>query len=184
MKSEKAQAAFEFLMTYGWALLVALVAISALIYFGVLNPKSVLPEKCVMFPGFTCIDAYATLGAGVGSAAQIRLTFQNGLGYDMNFGKYNDGVTSCDTCGIDVAVAGNLLGFDGNPPATDCTAVDTWTGTLGNKLNKDSTIVCGYRATIGVPAGSKFDGVITVTWLDQYDNLRTKTGTLSLFMEA
>jgi uncharacterized protein (UPF0333 family) len=37
---KKSQAAMEFLMTYGWAIIVVLVAISALAYFGVLSPKT------------------------------------------------------------------------------------------------------------------------------------------------
>ena len=47
----KAQAAMEFLMTYGWAILVVLVAIGALAYFGVLNPEKILPEKCILSTG-------------------------------------------------------------------------------------------------------------------------------------
>ena len=39
IKHKKSQAAMEFLMTYGWAILVVLAAIAALAYFGVLNPE-------------------------------------------------------------------------------------------------------------------------------------------------
>ena len=48
---KKGQAAMEFLMTYGWAILVVLIAIGALAYFGVLNPEKFLPEKCVIASG-------------------------------------------------------------------------------------------------------------------------------------
>tara|TARA_Y100000310_G_scaffold338559_1_gene428537 strand:- start:260 stop:703 length:444 start_codon:yes stop_codon:yes gene_type:complete len=48
---KKAQAAMEFLMTYGWAILVVLVAIGALAYFGVLSPEQFLPEKCLISSG-------------------------------------------------------------------------------------------------------------------------------------
>ncbi|MCA9478130.1 MAG: hypothetical protein KC535_03220 [Nanoarchaeota archaeon] len=41
----RAQAAMEFLMTYGWAILVVLLAIGALAYFGVLDPSRLLPES-------------------------------------------------------------------------------------------------------------------------------------------
>lgn len=37
MKQKKGQAAMEFLMTYGWAILAAIIAIGALAYFGVFN---------------------------------------------------------------------------------------------------------------------------------------------------
>ena len=52
---KKAQAAMEFLMTYGWAILVVLAAIAALAYFGVLSPEKLLPEKCTLEPGITCL---------------------------------------------------------------------------------------------------------------------------------
>jgi len=48
---KKAQAAMEFLMTYGWAILVVLVAIGALAYFGVLSPQQYLPDKCTISTG-------------------------------------------------------------------------------------------------------------------------------------
>ncbi len=51
MRNLKGQAAMEFLMTYGWAILVVLVAIGALAYFGVLNPETLLPEKCIIQSG-------------------------------------------------------------------------------------------------------------------------------------
>ena len=53
-QSIKSQAAMEFLMTYGWAILVVLAAIAALAYFGVLSPAKFLPDKCVLDPGIFC----------------------------------------------------------------------------------------------------------------------------------
>lgn len=43
--NRKGQAAMEFLMTYGWAIVVVLAAIGALAYFGVLSPQKLLPER-------------------------------------------------------------------------------------------------------------------------------------------
>jgi len=51
---KKGQAAMEFLMTYGWAILVVLAAIAALAYFGVLSPEKFLPQKCILVPGIVC----------------------------------------------------------------------------------------------------------------------------------
>lgn len=45
MKTKKGQMAMEFLMTYGWAILVVLFAIGMLAYFGVLSPQKLLPQK-------------------------------------------------------------------------------------------------------------------------------------------
>lgn len=65
---KKGQAAMEFLMTYGWAILVVLVAIGALAYFGVLSPGKYLPEQCIIGPGFSC-DAFKIVGTN--GAAEI-----------------------------------------------------------------------------------------------------------------
>ena len=64
---KKGQAAMEFLMTYGWAILVVLIAIGALAYFGVLSPERFLPEKCVITTGsgLFCDDYNAASGLGV-----------------------------------------------------------------------------------------------------------------------
>ena len=55
-KNNKSQAAMEFLMTYGWAILVVLAAIAALAYFGVLSPEKFLGEKCILEPGLACVS--------------------------------------------------------------------------------------------------------------------------------
>lgn len=53
---KKGQAAMEFLMTYGWAILVVLAAIAALAYFGVLSPEKFLGEKCILETGLSCVS--------------------------------------------------------------------------------------------------------------------------------
>lgn len=44
--NKKGQAAMEFLMTYGWAILIAIIAIAALIAFGVLKPGKGSANTC------------------------------------------------------------------------------------------------------------------------------------------
>jgi len=63
----------EFLMTYGWAILVVLAAIAALAYFGVLSPEKFLPEKCILQPGIACVSHKV-------EPTQITLVISNGLG--------------------------------------------------------------------------------------------------------
>ena len=50
----------EFLMTYGWAIIVVLVVIAALAYFGVLSPAKLLPGKCQFQIGILCKDFTAS----------------------------------------------------------------------------------------------------------------------------
>jgi len=45
----------EFLMTYGWAILIVLVAIAALFFLGVFSSKT--PNTCTIEAPFNCIDS-------------------------------------------------------------------------------------------------------------------------------
>ena len=87
---KKAQAAMEFIMTYGWAILVVLAAVGALAYFGVLSPDRFLPERCTFPPGLDCLDK-ATIS---GSANTVQLALRNNIGYQMNV----TGVATTDDC--------------------------------------------------------------------------------------
>ena len=69
----KSQAAMEFLMTYGWAILVVLAAIAALAYFGVLSPEKFLPEKCLIETGITCLSSKI-------ESLESTIVFSNGYG--------------------------------------------------------------------------------------------------------
>lgn len=73
-QQKRGQAALEFLMTYGWAILVVLVAIGALTYFGV-RPASVLPEKCILQAGMTCDSVIFE-----GSTPRVQMRITNRLG--------------------------------------------------------------------------------------------------------
>ena len=76
MNMKKAQAAMEFLYTYGWAILLVLISIAALSYFGVLSPDNFLPEKCAMPSGITCLDFSATQNT-------INIILMNTAGFNM-----------------------------------------------------------------------------------------------------
>ena len=76
MNYKKAQAALEFLTTYGWAFLVILVTISALYYFGVFDFSKYLPQKCTFTSQFPCIDFTMVDTAGV----DIRFMLLNDIG--------------------------------------------------------------------------------------------------------
>ena len=56
LSSHSSQAALEFLMTYGWAILVVIAAIGVLAYFGVLSPDQFLPRKCILPAVLACLD--------------------------------------------------------------------------------------------------------------------------------
>jgi|SRR3989338_3470551 len=69
----RGQAALEFLMTYGWAILVILIAVVALSYFGVLSFDMFLPNKCALPSGITCLDFNV-------ETSRVVLVLQNNFG--------------------------------------------------------------------------------------------------------
>ena len=81
---KRAQAAMEFLMTYGWALLVVLIAIGALAFFGVLNPSRFLPETCTLGPGFACADFRVNAPDATFPNGLVFINVQNGLGVSLD----------------------------------------------------------------------------------------------------
>ena len=102
--TRKAQAAMEFLMTYGWAILVVLVAIGALAYFGVLKADKFLPEKCLIpaSSGLFC-DEFTTSS----STGTITLRIKNILTDAVNIESISLDSPSCATS------AGGTIDADG-----------------------------------------------------------------------
>ena len=86
MREKRGQVALEFLMTYGWAILVVLIAIAALAYFGVLNPQRFAPESCTVSPGISCKDFKV-------NSTSVTLILENGMGQDLS--SVNVSFSSC-----------------------------------------------------------------------------------------
>ncbi len=73
MIDKKGQAAMEFIMTYGWAILAAVIAIAVLAYFGVFSPGRYIPNVCTINSPLGC-DEYKIAATG------IDLVIRNGAG--------------------------------------------------------------------------------------------------------
>lgn len=148
---KKGQAAMEFLMTYGWAILVVLAAIAALAYFGVLSPDRFLPNKCQLPSGFGCVDFVAN-----SNGETITLVLQNGAGFDAIVEGIN--ITHCNqqtkttlnegsTTGPDILVQTPPLWKNGDKAFAqfDCEAGNM---TSGTKYQGEITIY--YNTTNGL----------------------------------
>ncbi|MBR9677211.1 hypothetical protein GOV04_03650 [Candidatus Woesearchaeota archaeon] len=152
MFTKRAQAAMEFLMTYGWAILVVLAAIGALAYFGVLSPDRFLPEKCTMPSGLACLDFTYNDISGT-NADNFTLVLKNSMGIDLTGVNITMNGTGCNVLGIPVGSAA---------------------------INGDDSLVDSeqdlYDFNCG-PTSGKFKGVVTVTYTNAQSGLRkTATG--------
>jgi hypothetical protein len=123
----RGQAALEFLTTYGWAFLVILVMIGALAYFGVLNPRGLLPARCQFGPEVGCIEHQIT------AADQLRFRFRNDVGSSSYFFinvTYTGGTNPEVTCTTSPNTLTNPLSPGGLAEAT-C----DFDGTAGGSFN-------------------------------------------------
>ena len=157
VRALKGQAAMEFLMTYGWAILVVLVVIGALSYFGVLSPSTLLPEKCTFPVSVSCTD-HSVLPVG------LTLILQNGAGRDMIV----RGVSaSSEALGND-PVLGGSLGCSCNNTAqggiTMRNGASTTFSVINSPTNPCAGNPCAFRDT-GRDKNRYFIN-LTYSWLD------------------
>jgi len=147
-KLKKAQAAMEFLMTYGWAILVVLVAIGALAYFGVLNPGKYLPASCVITPGISCDDFV------VRANGDATIILRNGMGQSLT--SVSLAIPTC------TAAVGNPTGIaDGTTGTFTYTLCGGGVGmlTAGGQFKQDMTF--NYVGSGGL--GHNKTGVLAVS---------------------
>ena len=76
MQGKKVQAALEFLISYGWAIIVVLIIIGILAHLDVLSPDMFLPQKCILPSGIACLDYRV-------ESSRVILVLQNALGESM-----------------------------------------------------------------------------------------------------
>ena len=157
----KGQAAMEFLMTYGWAILVVLAAIGALAYFGVLSPSRLLPSKCTLSPGFDFGDCKMTKDG-------LQLTIYNGLGVDttaINLTINTTGSSDVD-CDGDMYVLANGL--------------DNGETSFFLRMCNDTTFNGGTDYEIG----DRYDADVKVVYVRSGEDLsHTITGTINVKVE-
>jgi hypothetical protein len=160
--SKKAQAAMEFLMTYGWALLVVLVAIGALAFFGVLNPGQFLPSQCAAFAGLSCVS-YVAVSNGASTNGELNFQFQNGLGYTL----------TSFTADVLLTGAASPLAAAGT---NDCVSPVL-------SVVDGGTVSCDYDAGI-LSQDQRVKGKITFRWTDNAANARVRTGDFVMIAEG
>jgi hypothetical protein len=171
MKMRKGQTAMEYLMTYGWAILIIMVVMAVLFYLGVLNPP--VPEQCVFPAGITCISSKLnTTGA-------LTLVIGQGTGHPITVTGVNCTMNSSATWASD-----NQASLVYSPAAYNVSitsggqanvATINGTGGLGNVTCRDAN-----NAAVTGGAGTIFNGRIYIRYTETDTTItRTVTGTFS-----
>lgn len=109
-KNVKAQSAMEYLMTYGWAILIIGVVLVALFALGIFNGSSFVGSSCTAVAGFQC-SAYsltssgfaATISQSTGTSWLTANVFFLGPGVTAPPSSFNGLVAGCED-----SIAGGL----------------------------------------------------------------------------
>jgi hypothetical protein len=91
----KGQAALEYLMMYGWALVIVLV-IMAILYTTIFKPEFYIVEKCDTAPDIECIQNRIKLTVK-NDGTDLVFDLANSMGYDIelkNISFYPEGMTN------------------------------------------------------------------------------------------
>ncbi len=142
---KRGQAAMEFLMTYGWAILAAVIVIGVLASFGVFSPSKYVPTSCTLSAPFGCDKSQVAA-----TTTAISLVIRNGGGESMDISTVN--ITGCgaNTTRMTIADQGTQLVSVTCSPAL----------TSGEKFNGDVSVK--YTPTSGGLINMTSSGSITV----------------------
>jgi len=144
--SEKAQSAMEYLMTYGWAILIIAVVLGALFELGVFNANNFAPKAppgaCQVFrPNGPYTTSFINLeGICTGEIPQYAAQFNGAFG-----GGYNYVITPSDTVPYGISSQSLSIWFE-------------LFSTSGNNYNQSFVTLdyCGYYVPFGVYEGKLF----------------------------
>lgn len=76
------QAAMEYLVTYGWAILMLLIVLTYLIATGAFSSGSFVVQECVIQPDLPCSPSALSKNS---TDTVLRFSITNGLGFPVNF---------------------------------------------------------------------------------------------------
>jgi len=144
MYSKKAQSAMEYLMTYGWAILIILIAIGALFYLGVFSPST--PNVCQFNSPFMCIggDVLANEEGATGDTLKFTIGVQAGISTPTVTAINLGGEDIKDNCGTLTLTAGSETTITCTAPAEPAT--DYYTS-AGDKFS--GTVDFSYEGSAG-----------------------------------
>jgi hypothetical protein len=136
MPATKAQSAMEYLMTYGWAILIIAVVLGALFQLGVFSGGTLVGSACVAAPGFYCQNIVLQNTAADNG---IAFTFGQNLGVTI----YNIAM-AC-------AATSNSQGFPSGASFNDINSAGSWVPSLGTA---GASIISGGTLNIGITTGT------------------------------
>lgn len=168
MRMFKLQSAMEYLMTYGWAILIIAVVLGALFSLGVFNTGSLLGTSCIAAPGFLCQNPV------LGTTGNLVMT----IGQSTGSAFYNVGLgcaATATSAGLPnpttALVQANTIGAANTLPANQANANAALTGTIMTLVSGQTISISGFKCydttgtALSAPAiGTTFSGGIWMNY--------------------
>ena len=174
-KQKKAQSAMEYLMTYGWAILIIAVVLGALFSLGVFSGSNLLGSACVASSGYLCQSPVYSHSNG-----QIFVTLGQNTGTNWASANFvfvpegtpnTNGLPSLMSTQPQVALNGNTIYGQGNvgTGVTSGQTVQVWL-----PVNTVSTSTTTGSVNVGIPAtGAIWAQYTTSSGVMQYTQVAT-----------
>jgi len=153
--SKRSQAAMEFLMTYGWAIMAAVIAIGVLAYFGVFSPGKYVTGNAIVTTPFYA-NAWNVKDMGVAGTDTVTIELKNNgrEEYSVQSITLSDTPSAvCDVTGMNGTGAWDIPMGASQAVTLNCTGGDL---SAGDNFKGDITIA--YRKS-----GSSIDLTSTGT---------------------
>ena len=133
----------EYLMTYGWAILIISIVLAALFASGIFNPSQFAGQECVLSSGFSCLNYYLT---------------SNGI-LTLNLFQSTNGAVNITSLGCAVTQTTAYMSAPNNPPSNQVYMP------LGS--NYTFPITCYANGTqLSTAVGSLFSGYIAINYTE------------------
>jgi hypothetical protein len=156
----KGQTAVEYLMTYGWAILIILIVAGVLAYYGIFAPAGFLGPSSKGFTQVTVLQPWDLSSDAVGT---LKFQVENRVGQDIT-------ITDIK------AINGNAI------PTVSCALTDPVTGyaliTAGTKFPTSGLMTLTCAGAIGGASGSSYTITVEIDYTVGGTALK-QTGTLS-----
>ncbi len=150
--SSKAQSAMEYLMTYGWAILIIAVVLAALDFLGVFNGNTFIGSSCLATPGYLCSNPIMTANAN--GPNLLSFNFEQDTGQTIYEVSFACAASSNSSTGMPNANTANVFQF-----ATSSIS-------SGSQLNISGMQCYGSNANLfqDHPIGSVFSGTLWIKY--------------------
>ena len=144
---KRAQAAMEFLTTYGWAFLVILLVIGGLSYFNVFDFKRVLPDGCeINNPKLSCGDIYQIRTSANPIPGEVTIHITNEANQAITITAFRIVEKNLEFAGnwCDTEPAANEMTID------DPTAGPTWSDQITINAGQTVELTANFRPSDGI----------------------------------